>query len=122
MIAPLENVLADTAADTGTPLVDAFTLLETECQHGILNDAILVDHVHPKFRGHQLIANALTSVMIQRDWVTPGADWKKRRGRVYQEHFDSLESIYFARGLRELKALRVWAAGRADGPTFPTKP
>ncbi|MBT6155738.1 MAG: SGNH/GDSL hydrolase family protein [Planctomycetaceae bacterium] len=122
MIAPLEKALTETAANTGTPLVDAFTLLKTECQHGILSDAILVDHVHPQIRGHQLIANALTGVMIQRNWVTPAAGWKKRRDQVYQQHFNSLESIYFARGLRELKALRAWAAGRADGPEISKKP
>lgn len=122
MIAPLENALSDVAADTDTPLVDAFTMLEVECPNGILGDAILVDHVHPKFRGHQLIANALTQTMIERGWVTPQFDWTERRDRVYRQHFDSLESIYFARGLRELKALRAWAVGRADGPTNTQEP
>ncbi len=116
MIASLENVLSDAVADSGTPLVDAFALLEAECRDGILGDEILVDHVHPKFRGHQLIADALTRAMIERGWVAPQTDWTERRGQVYRQHFDSLESVYFARGLRELKALRAWAAGRADGP------
>ena len=122
MIAPLENVLTDAAADTGTPLVDAYTLLETECRHGILSGEILVDHVQPKFRGHQLIANALTLTMTERGWVTPQVDWKERRDRVYRQHFDSLKSIYFGRGLRELKALRAWAAGRAKEPTSTQEP
>jgi lysophospholipase L1-like esterase len=116
MIAPLEQALARAADDTRTPLIDAHALLVAESPFGILGGELLVDHIHPNFRGHQLIANALTQTMIDRQWVKPAGDWHERRNRAYQQHFDSIETVYFARGKRELDALREWAAGRADGP------
>jgi len=116
ILQPMEHVMAEVAEATSTPLIDAHELLERNCPKGILGDSLLVDHIHPTFRGHQMIANALTEEMARRRWVKPADDWQAKRSRAYQSHFDSIETIYFLHGLETVKALRKWTRGRVDGP------
>ncbi len=121
ILALMEQALVRVADETGTPLVDAHDLLERECENGILGGLQLVDHIHPKFRGHRTIADALAGEMVRQGWLKPAGDWEARRQPAYQAHFDALDDIYFARGLRELNALRAWSSGRADGPPIETR-
>jgi len=122
IVTPMERIIGTIAAETGTPLVDAAALLERQTSTGILGGRLLADHVHPSIRGHQIIADALTAMMIQQGWVRPTAGWQDRRTKVYRAHFQSLEAIYFARGRRELKNLDAWAHGRAEGPLLDPVP
>ncbi|NOX54059.1 MAG: SGNH/GDSL hydrolase family protein, partial [Planctomycetes bacterium] len=66
MISELDRAMRRVAAETKRPILDAHRLLEGQCPHRILGDYLLVDHVHPSFRGHQIIANALADVMAER--------------------------------------------------------
>ena len=123
IITPLEQSIREVTEKTGTPLIDAHQLLEQHCRDGILGDYLLVDHVHPSFRGHQLIANALVEAMSAQKWVSLPADWKARSETAYAKHFASLDSIYFLRGQRMRENLRAWAAGHAeDGLSPPATP
>lgn len=122
IVTPMEQLIGTIAEQTGTPLVDAAALLERQTTTGILGGLLLADHVHPSIRGHQLIADALAATMVQQGWVRPTAGWQQRRTTVYRTHFQSLDSIYFARGRRELNNLEAWAHGRADGPLLDPAP
>ena len=122
IVTPIEQLIVSIAEQTGTPLVDAAKLLEHQASTGISGGLMLADHVHPSIRGHQLIADALAAMMVQQGWVHPAAGWQQRRTTAYRAHFQSLDSIYFARGRRELKSLEAWAHGRADGPLFDRVP
>lgn len=116
MISELEAAMRRVADDEGIPCLDAHALLEAQTPHGILDDALLVDHIHPGFDGHQLIAAALLELMEQAGWVQPRADWRERAQAAWQRHFESLDYTYFARGQRFLKSLEGWTQGRGDGP------
>lgn len=122
MIAPLESALRTVAAETGTPLIDAHRLLEAETRDGILGNGLLVDHVHPSpIRGHQLLCAALTTELERQGFFRPAADWRTKRDAAFRRHQQSLNNLYFAHGQRTLKALRAWAAGRADGPPIESR-
>ncbi len=116
MSTPLQRALRRVARQTATPLIDAHALLEQHSPEPILGDYLLVDHVHPSFRGHQMIANRLCRFLAERGWVELPPDWPERRDRRYASHFESLDRMYFLRGERTLETLRAWAAGRAQGP------
>ena len=122
MITPLESAMRRVARDTGTPLIDAHALLEAEVDDGILGDSLLVDHIHPSpIRGHQMIAGALAERLRHTGAFQPSRDWERRRDRAYRGHHASLPELYFPHGQRTLRALREWAAGRADGPPIESR-
>lgn len=120
ILQPMEERLERVAAETGTPLLDAHELLEQTCADGILGDSLLVDHVHPSFRGHQMIAEALLAEMARQGWTHPAADWPTRAVAAFQTHFRSLDAMYFLRGERKLRILRAWTHG--EGPEPPMVP
>lgn len=115
MPAELDAALLRVASETGTPLIDAFELLEGESSGRILGDDILDDHVHPNFHGHQQIADALFREMERKGWVTPRVKWRDQQQAVYQDHFNALPESYHLRGRRQLEALNGWARGRVTG-------
>lgn len=116
MLSSMETAMARVARGTGTPFLDAHHLLEQRCPNGILGNFLLVDHIHPSFEGHQLIANALTEEMAKGRLVAVAPDWIADRDSAYRKHFASLGDFYFLNGLRDLEMVRGWTQGRADGP------
>lgn len=116
MISELEAALRRVAQDERVPLLDAHALLEAQTPQGILDDSLLVDHVHPGFSGHQSIAAALVELLAEEDRVQPRPEWRAAAETAWQAHFQSLEYTYFARGQRYLRSLEGWTQGRADGP------
>lgn len=116
ILSPMERAIEKAARRWDVPLLDAHELLERETRHGILDNSMLVDHVHPTFEGHQSIGLALLKVMQDLQLVEPQADWLPQAKTAFARHFDSLPRIYFLRGERNLDGLRYWAQGLADGP------
>ena len=116
ILSSMEAAMATTARDTKTPFIDAHRLLEEKCPHAILGNFLLVDHIHPSFEGHQMIANALTEQMAKSGLVAISPNWSTQRDAAYREHFASLGDFYFLNGLRDLEMVRGWTQGRADGP------
>jgi len=121
MIAPLETALQRVADDTDTPLINAHVLLERQVSSGILGDFLLVDHIHPSIRGHQMIAERLTSSVLERLALKPSAGWRQRANAQWKRRFESLDAMYFLHGKRTLEALRAWTTGRADGPPIESR-
>lgn len=121
IIAQLEQALSQTADRNRVPLLDAHQLLETETRNGILDGSMLVDHVHPSFAGHQLIALALVEKLQRASLVTPQIGWKKLAKTSFKRHFEQLPNIYFAQGEQNLANLRFWTQGMADGPPIESR-
>ena len=116
MISELEETMQRVARDRGVPLVNAHSLLESRTPRGILDDSLLVDHIHPGFDGHQAIASALVETLAGEGDLTLPADWRTVSQTVWRKHFESLDYPYFASGQRFLKSLEGWTQGRGDGP------
>ena len=83
---------------------------------------MLVDHIHPSFDGHQLIAIALVAQLRQVALVSPQEGWQPRAKKEFQRHFEQLPDIYFAKGEQNLANLRNWTQGMADGPPIESRP
>ena len=113
--------IGQTARDWGVPLLDAHALLEERAPGLTLGDFLLVDHVHPSFRGHQEIAMAIVGVFETQGWVAPCEGWRSAAQAEFQNHFRKLDDLYFLRGQRMLDALRAWTQGRADGPSIESR-
>lgn len=115
IVSELEQVILKVSAQTNTPCLDAYQLLETESRSGMLDSQWLADHVHPTIAGHQLIATALQKKMSDLSFCKYQEN-SSDRDEAWQEHLQSLDSHYFFKGQETLNSLRGWAAGRADGP------
>jgi tetratricopeptide (TPR) repeat protein len=123
MISPLEQTMRDVAAEAGVPLIDAHALLAAASPNGIPDGSVLVDHVHPSFRGHEDIAIAIAEWMIESGCVESAASgWQQRTRSECERVVQSLGDLYFLRGRRALESLREWAAGRSGGPPLPGQP
>jgi hypothetical protein len=101
--------------------MDLHRLLGSECPQGLLGNEILVDHVHPSIRGHQIIGNSLLD-HLQPSLGPTNHGWEKRRDMKFQQHLDSLDALYYAHGQQRLDNLHLWTQGRTDGPQFQTNP
>ncbi len=111
---PLESAMRNTAFEESVPLIDAHELLSKRCRNGIAGNAILVDHVHPSFRGHEDIAISITAWMLSVDMASEtNVTWKEDAVQECRDRLSALDDLYFLRGQRALRSLRLWAAGRA---------
>ena len=123
MTTPLENGMREVASQESVPLIDADELLTRRCVNGIAGDGVLVDHVHPSFRGHEDIALSIADWMISTDLATASksnAAWKVDAVNECRDRLSKLDDLYFLRGQRALRSLRLWAAGRAiETPLVP---
>jgi hypothetical protein len=113
ILEPMHLAVRRVAADTGTPLAEVRRLFEEASPHGIPGEKLLIDHVHPRIRGHKMIADLLLAEMFRQGWAKPVASWQEKRDELYQEHTASLDYGYFVRGEEHLEGLRLWAQGRA---------
>jgi lysophospholipase L1-like esterase len=112
ILEPMHKAIQEVAARYDAALVDARALVEENTEDGIGGDEWLLDHVHPNIKGHQLIADALHSMMVDMKLVQKSEDWKSRRDKLWQEHLSSLDDAYYARGAARLKRLQQWSRGR----------
>ena len=116
IIAPLEQALFEIADDTDTLLIDLQQLMESHSRNEIVGSKMLVDHVHPSIRGHQLIAQAIAENLAHNSIFKPTADWPDRRDSAFKSHRDSLSDVYYFHGQQTLENLRRWAQGRVNTP------
>ena len=113
ILEPMNRAVLDLARQTGTTLVDARAVFDAASDAHIPGGVLLVDHVHPSFAGHRLIAQSLFTELARQGIVRPRSGWQQRRDRSFQTHFESLDSFYFAKGQETLEALRCWTQGKA---------
>ena len=115
----MHDIILKTAKQTGSPFVDVRRRFEELSPGGIPGDELLVDHVHPSIRGHQLIAQMLLEEMVDQKFLTPEKKWEVRQQELYRRHFQSLGLSYFEQGKQRLEALRLWTQGRARNALEP---
>ena len=111
---PLESALIDVALAESIPLIDAHALLAQRCPHNLVGDAVLVDHVHPSFRSHEDIAIAIADWMLTSRYASErNPSWKVEMAYECRRRLQALDDLYFLKGQRALRSLKLWAAGRA---------
>ena len=67
---PYRQVMRDTAARHGAPLIDVPALFQAS---GLGEEALFLDEMHPTAAGHNIIGQALTSLLQERRWTEGGA-------------------------------------------------
>lgn len=116
ILSEMELAIDAAALHWSIPLLDAHELLERQTRHGILDNSILVDHVHPTFEAHQRIGKALLQIMQELRLAEPQPNRDAQINAAFAEYLAELPQIYFLRGERNLDGLRFWTQGLADGP------
>lgn len=117
MTTPLEVAMQQVVDANYLPFLNAHELLQSQTIHGVVGDNMLVDHVHPSFRGHEDIAIAIADWMMSTAFASAlNPDWKQATRNECQQRLQSLDNLYFLRGQRHLENLKLWAAGRSGGP------
>ena len=111
---PLSQTLRRVAMDTDTPCVEARNRFEQQSKGTIPGDNLFFDHVHPSFRGHQLIATEILKAMQALEIVVLEDSWQARRDELFTQHWNTLDPVYFARGKQRLQGLQRWTQGRAE--------
>jgi lysophospholipase L1-like esterase len=114
ILEPMRRVVFDVARETGTPLLDADALFTARSLGGITGGDWLVDHVHPSFSGHQLLANALTELLAREGFLRLDPGCLAERDRRYRAHFEALGDEYFLFGQKRLGNQRLWSEGRGN--------
>ncbi|MBL8809687.1 MAG: hypothetical protein JNM43_05875 [Planctomycetaceae bacterium] len=120
MTTPLVRVMREVTSAEQVPLLDAHELLATLSPQQLPGDFLLVDHVHPSFRGHEEIAVAIAKWM-QQTGLAPMVDaaaWEQSARDACRQRVQSMSDTYFLQGRRQLEILKRWAAGRSQEPEF----
>jgi tetratricopeptide (TPR) repeat protein len=112
MLQPMRERLRQVAQQAGVPLLDGHELFVQRSRHGITGPEWLVDHVHPKVEGHQLLADAIADELARQRVVRPGPDWEEQRQEAYRRHLAGLPPTYFARAEARLEGILRWAHGK----------
>lgn len=120
MIQPLADAMQNVVDEKGVQFFDIDELMTAYSNNGITDSKFLVDHIHPSFRGNQLIAERMLEVLAAGLAVALPGDWKEQAQVRFKLHLASLEDLYYLKGQRSLEALRMWTQGKADGPALPT--
>jgi len=122
MIEPLNRSMRQVAREAKVMFFSADDLLAAETDDGILGDSLLVDHIHPAFRGHQLIAEEILRRLAPKLEMALPDHWERQARLMWKLYLAELDSLYFLRGQRSLEALSMWTQGKADGPPIGQKP
>lgn len=116
ILEPMHEDILDVASMYDVPLVDVRALFEDRMhdEDGIPGDELLLDHVHPSIKGHQLIADELYRALASQKFVSTRETyegWKNARDALWQHNFSSLNNAYYAHGAARLKRLLKWCRG-----------
>lgn len=120
MTTPLVSVMREVTTTEQVPLLDAHELLATLSPQQLPGDFLLVDHVHPSFRGHEEIAVAIAKWM-QQTGLAPMLEataWEQSARDTCRQRVQSMSDTYFLQGRRQLEILKRWATGRSQEPEF----
>ena len=112
IITPLSDITHQVAVDHKIPLVKVKQRFSSLSEGMISGENLFIDHVHPNFRGHQVIAEEIMKALQKLEIIKPTAGWEDRREKLYLEQWGSLEPIYFERGRQRLEGLKKWSEGR----------
>lgn len=124
----IENAVLKLGQREGVTLVDCRILLDVRDPRsgrrpdGIPDPEFFLDHVHPTIPGHQRLAESIADQFQRLGWIEFTAESQAAYQRAAQDHFSSLDEVYFARGQQRLEGLRRWAAGRAHLSTAEDHP
>jgi len=114
MLESMHDSIMEVATRYKLPLVDMRELIEVKSTHRIPDQEWLLDHVHPNINGHQLIADALTDVIIKTQQMPVSESWRDQQNQLWQAHLLSLKEGYYQEGFEHLMMLKTWSRRRGE--------
>lgn len=112
IVEPMYKVIEDVRAEFDPIFVDVKSKFEQHAKDQIPGRELLVDHVHPSIRGHQLIAEFIFDEMVARQVIEPVENFEALKSERIQAHLSSLPHLYFQLGKDRLAGLKRWAEGK----------
>ena len=113
-VSSMQKAIRELAHQEQVWLFDVDAMFQSVSNNGLVGDQWLIDHVHPRLEGHQMLGEHLADLVIQKEWITPSEkDWQRHRTVVYREHLQELGEDYFFHGKQRLEGLVLWTQGRA---------
>ncbi len=124
-VSSMQQTIRELANEEQVWCFDVDAMFQTVSADKLVGNQWLIDHVHPRIEGHQMLGEHLAELLIQKKWVQPlDKDWPSHRAVVYRERLKKLGEDYFFRGKQRLAGLILWTQGRArKGLIYPqTRP
>ena len=114
ILPPMHDILRRTAARHKVPFLDFVQILQNRSRnllgHDILGSSFFLDHVHLNMEVHQLLAESLLDLCIQRGLIHPARTLSEpQRQALYQEVLDGLDPAYYAQRDLNLAKVLGWA-------------
>ncbi len=110
----MERIVRKVAERCEVPLVDFVAQVEALSPHGIPDDSVFFDHVHPTIECHRQLALALLNAMEREGFVHPVPDWDESEIEAVKEEVESrIDTKAHAVALRNLAKVLGWA-GKFD--------
>jgi len=115
----MRSFVDDFCKQNHIPYLDLQALLKEHTTEAVIGNEILVDHVHPSIRGHQIIAETTAELLFETLLIDQiSNDWKSNRTNAYKAHFDTLDPLYYTHGKLRLENLLLWTKGETEGPAI----
>ena len=112
MTTPLQAAWKRVVRDEDVTALDLDSYLAGKSRNRLLGNELLVDHIHPSFKGNQLIADEVVRALVKASLLKPRTGWEAMARQKHTQHLQSLDKLYFLRGQRTLETLQEWARGR----------
>jgi hypothetical protein len=113
-VSSIQKSIRELARDKQVWCFDVDALFQSVSVDGLVGDRWLIDHVHPRIEGHQLLGERLANLLIEKKWITEeDKNWPSHRVGFYRTHLQELGEDYFIRGKQRLAGLILWTQGRA---------
>jgi hypothetical protein len=121
-VSSMQKAIRELARQEQVGLFDVDAMFQSVSDNGLVGDQWLIDHVHPRLEGHQMLGERLADLLIQKEWIRPSEkDWQRHRTVAYREHLQELGEDYFFHGKQRLEGLVLWTQGRARKGLDPEK-
>ena len=113
-VSSMQKSIHELAIEKNVWCFDIDAMFQSVSADRLVGDRWLVDHVHPRIEGHQLLSEQLADLLIEKRWITAkDKNWPSQRVEVYRKHLQELGEDYFIRGKQRLAGLILWTQGRA---------
>lgn len=116
ILEPMHEVIGDVATIYQVPLVDIKGLIEEQSEGGIPGHEWLIDHVHPRIKGHQLISDQLMAAISKLNIIQFREGWHLKREIIWKAHLSNLNQAYYEQGTQRLERVQNWSRGMVSEP------
>ncbi len=118
-ITPLRASVRDIAQKMKVPLVDFDSIVSERSRHGITDEEMFLDHVHPTIEGHKLLALELLRQIIKGGLVrSPRPMTKEEIQRIEEAKMSQVDREAHAKALISRAMLANWSGKFREGRTL----